>query len=264
MEQRTGQAAVTDKTITFAAVLLLAAVIGIMSWRDMHPQKELAGQASENIPTGYFVDSSITPGLIPDDNLPLSIAQGRFKYKPNGKMEFTPQGVPPTLFAQRQITLLLQFDALPKNREETFKKILSLIADWKHQGNIVNGVIFDYRPRRPAAQPDFPAYAEFLAAFRKFSLPDAYLLIPMIDFSWSKNLALLSQDGIPFFLADLPPANIPVPAFNHKFQLRVPAGVSLPSIENHLFVGSLTTLDPHSAPPLAKEKLGLFPAFLNR
>ncbi len=247
----------TDKFITLSAAALLAIVIGVMSWSDMHPQTAARQPAAGAAIVGYFADASATPAMVPNDDRQITIAQGSFKYAANGQMTFTHQGMTPTAFAQRQVNILLQFDALPKNAEETFKKIKSLLEDWKHAGNIVSAVFFDYRP----PQPDLAAYAKFLQDFRLFAVPDAYLLVPVVDLAWPAEVNLLAQNGVPYFLADV---TTPLPPFPHKFLLRIPAGVLVPDIQHAFFMGGLLTLDPHSPPPTQKDNIGVLPKFLRK
>src|SRR5262249_5089753 len=144
-----------SKVLNTLYIIALAAVIGVMSWRDMHPKQTVS--ASKPIATFYYAGADMTPALIPDDNTPLTISLGTFSYTKDGKTLWTPQGMPATTFAQRQVNLQFHFNGLPHNPDETIKIIQSAADDWVHKGDIVNVLLFDYN----AGRPDLKAYADF-------------------------------------------------------------------------------------------------------
>jgi hypothetical protein len=93
----------SDKLVTPLVILLLAIVIGVMSWRDMHPDVG-AGENNTNLVSNYHAAYDATPAIVPRD-LPVTISQGSFKYTPQGKAVFTRQGMPPSTFVQQQVSL---------------------------------------------------------------------------------------------------------------------------------------------------------------
>lgn len=256
-----------EKGLSLFSGLLLAALVGIMSWQSMHPQKNLR---LGSVMAGYFANTETTSAsLIPDDSLPVTIAQGTFRYTPDRKTKFQRQGMAPALFAQRQVNALLRFENLPPNPDKTFPEIDKLLQDWKAQGASLTAIFLDYRP----AHPDFNAYAAFIRAFKKHFLADPHLLIPVIDTSWlggrKKQGVRLLQPEVPFFLIELPTQAIPpatlqdLKSFEYSFQLKLPAGpsridqASLQAIS--LFGGCIYTVDTLH-PILKKEKtIGIFP-----
>jgi len=259
----------SDRRFIFLSVLLLAAVVGVMSWRGMHPQPGVARQA--DIVSGYYADVDATAALVPDDGLPVTIAQGTFIYAADKKTGFTFQGMPPALFAQRQVNVLLRFKGMPENPAGTFAKMDSLLEGWKRQGINVSIILLDYRPKTP----DFRSYSKFIKAAKKHFSADPHLFVPVADAAWldqqqKGELRLLREDA-PFFLFDAgrpgtsPELLLALESFGYNFQLLLPAtglpaGIGESALrKNSFFGGSLLTLDPRKPFVKREEKIGLFP-----
>ena len=257
------------KIFPFLSVLFLIAVVGIMSWRDMHPKVD-EGKPEELSSFFYHVDTNITPDMIPNDNNPVTIVLGTFKYASDGKTEWISQGMSPAIFAQRQVNLLLRFDGLPKNPEKTLKKIQSLIKDWEQQGNTLTTIFLDYRPK----SPDFTSYTEFLnAAYDRFRLSHSFGVVA--DVSWLepsyKNQLKQLHKNVSVFLVDLPNPKIApeifsrLETFGYAYFLRFPAGILPADIDMREYKklkplsGIVLTLDPHNPWSRKKERIGIFP-----
>jgi hypothetical protein len=253
-----------DKIITLSSILILALIIGVMSWHDMHPQLKTAAEA--DIVAGYYADKEATAGIIPDDDLPLTIAQGKLD-DANGKTGF----MPPMTIAQRQVNLLLSFEDIPKNPAVTFSKAKALIASWENQGSNIAIIFLDYRPKNP----DFRAYSGFIKAFKKYLAATPHVLLPVIDLSWlddqHKAGRQLLQQEAPLFLVDLDKTQLSAALIQklanlkYGFQLVLPAGTLPAAIDGKalqktgLFGGALLTLSPQQ-PILKKEPgIGVFP-----
>jgi hypothetical protein len=271
MEQHAREKNVSDKILTAFSVLLLAATIGVMGWHDLRPQS-VDREKEINIVTGYYAGDDATAAMIPGDDMPVTIAQGEFKYTVWGRAEFTRRGMPPATFAQRQINLLLRFDALPKKPEETFAKIKALADDWANQGNIVSVIYLDYRPENP----DFNAYSGFMKGLKKYFKVNSHLLVPVADISWIEDrqkkagLQLLRKDT-PFFLVELNKPELPAGSqqklenAGYGFQLKLPAEAISSDFDGKalkktgFFVGGMLTLGPHQNLLKQEPKIGIFP-----
>jgi hypothetical protein len=270
MEQHARAKGMNDKILTLFSVLLLAATVGVMSWYDMHPPSRDTGKEI-NIITGYYAGPDAAAAMIPNDDLPVTIAQGEFKYTAEGKTEFIHRGMPPATFAQRQLNLLLRFDALPKKPEETFAKIKALIDDWAYQGNIVAVIFLDYRPKNP----DFNAYSKFMKGLKKYFLANSHLLIPVADASWFEDRQkagrqLLRKDT-PFFLVELNKPELPAGLLQklensgYGFQFKLPAEALSSNFDGKalkksgLFGGGMLALGPHQNLFKQEPKIGIFP-----
>ncbi|MBI3441498.1 MAG: hypothetical protein HY052_06815 [Proteobacteria bacterium] len=264
----------SNKIQTAFFILFFIVLIGGMSWRNMHPQPinlDSHGDAAHTI-VGYYLDDRGSAAAVPDDDRPLTIAQGEFKYGPRGETRFTHQGIPPTLFAQRDIRLLLKLERLPKNPEKTFVQIDALLQDWAHQGTSVSSLVLDYHPKKI----DFKAYSTFITGLAKHlrlaGTPRA--MIAVADTSWldnSQKTCKLLEDNIGMFLFEIPSLPLPpalLQAFAHfgdRFQLKLP-GTEVPSDNEtralekiDTFGGSWSTLDAHTHPPKKSDQMVLFP-----
>lgn len=244
--------------------LALALVLGMMSWRTMHPEQTSAmhGLAS------YYINDDLPAEAIPGDGRPLTIAQGEFRYAQDGTVRFTHQGMPPTLFAQRQVNLLLKFAAMPKNPATTFAALDALMQEWDRQGTAVSALFLDYRP----AKPDFKAFAAFIRALKKHFLQNPHILIPVVSPDWAEMPDhKLLLDDIPAVLVDLrqfPPTQVQsdrLSRFEYNFQLMLPA-TALPDDEimdilpkPKTFGGYFLTLGPHHTRVRKEQAIGLFP-----
>lgn len=260
-----------DRTLTILSVLCLIAIVGIMSWRDMHPVARDRGPAPL---TGYAYDAGpdITAAMVPDDNSPVIIAQGEFKYSPDGKTTFTPEGMLPTTFAQRPVSLLLRLDGLPQNPVETLEKIAELEKAWKNQGTDLATVFLEHHE----GNPDFKTYTDFLNALRT-RFKDSFHPAVVIHAAWldepQRSSLQRMQEYTPHFLIDVPQLP-PPPEFLSKlhktgyaFILRFPAGalpadVDASALNKARFLsGYCFRLDAHKPWPIKEEKVGLFPKF---
>jgi hypothetical protein len=255
------------KISSIAPILGLVVIIGIMSWRDMHPT---APSRAPLMPIAYYAGADAMPALVPEDSVPVIIYQGKISYTSDGKAVWTDTGMKPATFAQRQVNLRLQFTSLPKDLVETEEKIQSLATEWQHQGSAISIIFVDYRP----ANPDFTAYAAFLRAlhahFKEFNFgivaDESWLQEPL------KSHVPELQDYV-MTLVDLPaPAISPelfaqLEQFHFNAIMRFPAGVSNADVDKTIFEklkyssGFALTIDPHAPPVKKEEKVGLFPKF---
>lgn len=113
-----------------ASLLLLVLVIGVMSWRDMHPApKAVTGP----VQYPYLAATDVPASAVPDDRMPVTIEQGRFA---GGVLK--PAGMAPTLFAQRQLSLLYGIDST--HPRETLDALGKAVEAWKGKGNTVIAV----------------------------------------------------------------------------------------------------------------------------
>ena len=263
-----------DKIFPLLSVLFLIAVIGVMSWRDMNPEAN-SSKPEELSSFVYYADTGITPAMVPDDDNPITIALGTFRYTPDGKTEWISQSMPPAIFAQRQVNLLLRFDDLPKNPQETLEKIQSLRTAWEQQGNTVATIFLDYRPETP----DFKSYAAFLdAVYDHFKLTNGLGIVA--DISWldapHRDLIQPLQKNILLFQVDLPHPNIPpeifseLEAFGHAFLIRFPADIRPADFDMRNYeklyslVGIVLTLDLRKPWLRKKERIGILPQTLSK
>ena len=263
-----------NKTLNILSILCLIIVIGVMSWRDMHPK---LGAPDAYVFTTYYAGQNITPAMIPDDSMPITIGLGEFSYTPDGKTKWTQQSMPPTTFAQRSVNLQFHFRGLPHNPTDTVQKIKALTDEWVRKGDTVSDIIFDYSPEKP----DFKAYSSLLkTAYNELSKPKAgnppqYTIFASANVLWTdgpqKDALKDLQDNSTQFLFHLPQAHISpelfskLEVFKYNFVLQFPAGtqpkdINVASIKK---LGSLTgitlELDPHKPLPKKEEKIGLFP-----
>lgn len=254
----------SERNLTFFFILCLTLVIGVMSWRGMHPEKATA----PNSAASYYINDKLPTAPIPDDNIPLTIAQGEFRYAQDGSVRFTHKGMLPSLFAQRQVNILLTFATMPKNAAETFSKIEALLQEWKHQGTTISVLFLDYRPPKT----DVKAFTAFIQGLKKHFSKDPHVLIPVVDINWSETQdhQLLLED-IPTVLVDiqkLPPTLAQLgklSGFKSNFQLRLPVtelsddeiiGI-LPKTK--FFGGYFLTLDTRKPLTKKSQTIGLFP-----
>ena len=258
------------KILPFLSVLFLIAIVGVMSWRDMNPKANSSKKSEELSSFFYHADVGITPAMIPDDRNPITTVLGTFKYASDGKTEWIPQGMSPVTFAQRQVNLLLRFDGLPKNPDETLEKMQSLVKDWEHQGNTLTSIFLDYRPKAP----DFISYAKFLdAAHDSFKLTNSLCIVS--DVSWLdplyKNQLEQLHKNVSVFLFDLPHPKIKpevfsrLETFGYAYFLQFPTGILPVDIDMRDYKklkplsGIVLTLDPHKQWPRKEEEIGIFP-----
>jgi hypothetical protein len=249
-------------------IVALAAVIGVMSWRDMHPKQNT--YLPKPLATSYYAGADITPAMVPDDNIALSIGLGTFSYARDGKVSWKPQGMPPTTFAQRQINLQFHFNNLPHDPKETIKIIKAAIEDWTHKGDIINVLLFDYN----AEKPDLDAYKTLLRAAHE-AFHKNYVIYSGINILWAegpqKNILNDLHESSPRFLIQAPQAPVSpqlfskLEALKYDFVLQFPAGtqpeeINRPRLEKLDFLtGIALTLDPHKPLPKKEDKIGLFP-----
>jgi hypothetical protein len=256
-----------DKVINSLIALGLIAVIGVMSWRDMHPKVEINDATwAQNMLT-YYAGAGITPAMIPDDNKPLTIDLGTFSYAADGKTVWISQSMAPVTFAQRQVNLQFDFSSLPQNPAETVQKIKTVSDDWVHKGDTINVLVLDYSP----AKVDAAAYTAFLKTVHDaFKRPYPYVIYAGINISWHDDVLKALQDVSAQFVARLPEKQISpdlftqLAAIKYNLVLQYPAGTNL----DHLDVSSLKklpslsgvelTLDANKPLPKKEDKIGLF------
>ncbi len=261
----------SDRTVNILTALCLVIAVGVMSWRSMHP----SSSAAHGTMTFYYAGNGITPDKIPADQNSVTVGVGSFSYPEDGKMVWTPQGMPPVTIAQRQINLQFRFDGLPHDPAATIKQVEAVIAEWQHKGDIINILIFDYSP----AQPDLKTYAALINAtnayFTREYKADPYMIYPTANLHRAEQ----SQDAIArSFAASKTPFVISVPEakisqklfkqlsdFKFLFILQFPKGVASADIDlPHLLklkklYGIALTLDPDKPLPQDKDAVGLFP-----
>jgi len=259
-----------DKVINSLLALGLIAVIGAMSWRDMHPKVEINDATwAQNMAT-YYAGSGITAAMIPDDNKPLTVDLGTFNYEAGGKVVWTPQGMPPTTFAQRQVNLQFDFSGLPQNATETVQKIKTVSDDWVHKGDTITVLVLNYTP----AKVDAAAYAAFLKVVHDaFKGPSPYIIYAGINISWQDDVFKALQAHSAQFVVQLPETRLApdllarLTALKYNLVLQYPAGTSLndldvPSLKKlPSLTGVELTLDAHKPLPKKEDKIGLFPKF---
>jgi hypothetical protein len=262
-----------NKLLNILSILCLIAIVSIMSWRDMHPKIETDTSPSALGMLAYYAGDNVTPAMAPDDSserLPITIGLGDFSYTPDGKVIWTPHGMPPATFAQRQVNLQFHFKDMPRDPAETISKIKAVADEWVHKGDTVNTLILDYSPEKA----DLKAYAALLKAAHS-ALKKNYVIYAGVNILWAegpqKDVLKDLQDSSPQFLIHLTQAQISpellskLQAFKYNFIMQFPAGVQLKDIDMATLkkLGSLTgitlTLDPHKPLPVKEEKVGLFP-----
>ena len=259
-----------NKILNSLSILGLIVVVGVMSWRDMNPKIDTDTSSALGMIT-YYAGTGITPAMIPNDNSwPITVGLGEFSTTPDGKTVWTPQGMPPTTIAQRQINLQFHFNSLPRDPAETVKKLKAIAEDWKHKGDTINVLVLDYTPEKP----DLKAYSALLKAAHDTFIK-SYVIYAGVNILWAegpqKEALKDLQDNSPQFLIHLPQAHISpelfsrLEAFKYNSILQFPAG-TLPGDIDALSLkklGSLTgvtlALDPHKPLPKKEEKIGLFP-----
>ncbi|MBU6474927.1 MAG: hypothetical protein KGQ70_03085, partial [Alphaproteobacteria bacterium] len=75
-----------DRGFNILSVLCLAAIVGVMSWRSMHPH--VSGVRATQV--SYYAGDGITPANIPADNSPITIGAGTFSTTADGGTSWTP------------------------------------------------------------------------------------------------------------------------------------------------------------------------------
>ena len=258
-----------SKVLNALSILCLIIVVGVMSWRDMHPKMAAEASSSFGMLT-YYAGADITPAMVPDDSKPVTVGLGEFSYTPDGKTVWTPQGMPPATFAQRQVNMQFHFKNLPHSPVETIQIIKGVAESWVRKGNTISVLVLDYSADK---NPDFKAYADLLkaahAAFSNIHL--GFTIYAGVNILWQKDALKDLQDYSPQFLIHLPEARISpellsrLEAFKYNVVLQFPAGV-LPGDIDAAALKKLTsltgvalTLDPHKPLPKKEEKIGLFP-----
>ena len=261
-----------NKIINVVSILCVAVVVGVMSWRDMH--RDVSSNPSPGLGvTAYYAGPDITPSMVPDDSLSITASLGEFSYTPAGKTVWTPHGMGPTTFAQRQLNPEFHFKTLPRNPAETINKIEAAAEEWVRKGDTINAVVIDYSPEKA----DLKSYAALIKAAHN-ELKKAkgeYVVFASINPQWTGDAwqsALKDlQDDSPQFLIHVPQANISpelfakLEAMKHNFILQFPQGalpkdIDMASLKKlRSLVGITLTLDPHNPPPKKEEKIGLFP-----
>lgn len=248
-----------DKIFPVVSVMILAALVFWMSWRDMHPELSAPESAGTKLKTfTYYAGPAIKPDMVPNDNLPVTIA--------------VPDGMAPTTFAQRQMNLLFQFNSLPEDAAEAVKKSRAVVRDWETQGNTVVTIFIDYRPQKA----DPKAYAAFLKAFRE-EFKNSQNLVVAADADWQKEDLRTLAEYTPAFLIETPQADLSfswlteLAKTGYEFILQFPAGVLPEDVEKTTLkqikamsdppaiAGYVFTLDPQKPWPKTEEGIGLFP-----
>ena len=260
-----------NKIINTLSVVSLVAIVGVMSWRDMHPKIDTAALPRLGI-LGYYAGEGVTPDMIPDNNgWPITVGAGSLSYAPNDKLLWTPQGMPAVNIAQRQINLQFYFGkSLPKNPAETIEKIKAVTEEWVRKGDEIGVIVLDYSP----AEPDLKAYTALAkATYSAFKGKHAICAgVNVLWPEWLQKDALKDlREVTPGFLIHLPQASIAPPtlarlaALKHDFILQYPAGTQMEGIDTNGIktlsglAGVTLGLDPHKPLPKKEEKIGLFP-----
>ena len=259
-----------NKILNILSGVALIAIIGVMSWRDMHPKIDTTAAPRLGV-LSYYAGDGVTLDMIPDNGWPITVGVGSLSYAPDDKLLWTPHGMPPVTIAQRQINLQFYFGKnLPKNPDETIEKIKSIADEWTHKGNGVSIIVLDYSP----AEPDLKAYVALAKAARN-AFKEKYIAFAGINALWPEGPQKASLEDLqkesPRFLIHLPQASI-VPQFlaqlaalRYNFILQYPEGTRLEDIDaNSLktlprLTGVTLGLDPHKPLPKKEEKIGLFP-----
>lgn len=263
-----------SKILNSLSVLCLLAIIAVMSWRDMHPRIEIRNSPVVSLLT-YYAGPDITADMVPDDGRPLTIDAGDFSYAPDGKTVWTPHGMLPTTFAQRQMILQFNFNSLPQNPVQTIEKIQAVADEWMRKGDTINTFIFNYSP----AKVDLKAYKALLqAAYDKFSKKSPlsikrYLVFASINIQWGSEALKALQEDSPRFLVHLPQTHISqeclskLAALKYNLILQYPAGtrvedIDISALQKLSSLSSITlALDPRRPLLKKEEKVGLFPKF---
>lgn len=253
-----------SKVFSALSIVALFTIVGVMSWRDMHPTLNKGPVTPVLALLGYQVNADIPLQMIPDDSTPLTIYAGRF----NGGGEWVADGMAPTIFAQRQVNLRIGFEALSANSTETLKKIQVVVQDWERQGNILSDLYLDYRPENP----DFKTYADLLQVLHAH-FKSSHRLIVAVDTDWDSASLQPLQSYVALFLAVvLQPDPTPeilsqLGKFGYGFSIQFPTAVMPAKLDigslrkNTLLVGVVLTLDPHKPLPQNKKKIPVLPRF---
>lgn len=254
------------KTFTTLSFILLAAVIGVMSWRDMHPS--LPKETEKALPLySYHIPSLPSVNIVPDDNVPLTLNAGSFKYTQQGKTEWV-ENIKPVIFAQRQVNLLFHFDNLPANPEETVSKIQSVINGWTQQGNMVSILFIDYRTKTP----DLKAYSLLIKKLHDRFKNKNNLIATAPLVGDASSLEPFASSVVLFLIplesAELTPSIVSaLTKFKYGFSILLPAGTSLKDMDLKTLhqIPSLSgidlTIDPTKPKPSTEVKIGILPKF---
>jgi len=261
-----------SKILNSFFIFCLIVVIGVMSWRDMHPKVATDTSSSLGM-LAYYAGDGITPEMIPDEGgvrLSVTVGVGEFSYTLDDKAVWTPHGMLPATIAQRQVNLQFHFKDLPKNPDETIKKIKAVTEDWVHKGDLVTTLILDYSP----VNADFKDYTALLKAAHE-AFKKSYVIYAGINVLWAdgpqKDMLKELQDESPQFLVHLPQVHISqellskLAALKYNVILQYPAGTQMGDIDRadlkklNSLAGVTLTLDAHKPLPKKEENIGLFP-----
>ena len=258
------------RALPFLSALALAGAIGFVSWQDIQPQARSSADAGGTLTSGYYADAGIPASLIPDDSLPVTIAQGKFEYVRGKPSRFIQRGLAPFTLAQRQINLMVQLDSLPSD-DGAVDALGALIRNWKKEGNIVSDIFLDYRP----ASPDFLRYAEFIKMLKQSPETKTRRLIPVVDYTWLEdgafNQVLKLQEAAPLFLlagtegrADKAAEAARKDGVHFQLFCGMEDTDAKPLAQNPLFEGCLVRLDQNRPVTKKEPVMKLFPLWMRR
>lgn len=259
-----------DKIVNGLFGLGIVTLIGVMSWRDMHPAviSNDANWVQNEI--SYYAGGNIAAGMIPDDSKPVTINVGTFNYGAGGKLAWAPHGMPAATFAQRQINLQFDFSSLPKDPAATIKKIKAVSEEWVHKGDAVNVLILnDTEPKVDVAAYD----ALNKVVYETFRRTHSFIIYDGINVAWPEATLKTLQQNSSQFVVQLPEIHIAPELFarlkviKYNLVLRYPVG----AMANDLDVAMLKklsnlsgvelTLDANKPLPKKEDAVGLFPKF---
>ncbi len=257
------------------AMVIFIVIIGSMSYKDMNPDtnKQIRNEI-RTITSEYYIDTSATKEVIPDDSKPISIFVGKIYKGKSGKYRFKHQGMKPTTFAQRQANLIFRITHIPEDYEPIIKIIGKEIDLWNKRGTDVIALYFDYRPKNP----DFKTYKNFLVTLRGTPKTREYHVIPSIDMSWINNKTkssyiTLSGPSSGFFVygkyknfvKQLKKLN----DIGYAFRIKIPANYVKNKetqqllLDNKYFGSAMKTINSDSEIPKEKDLIRLLPKILN-
>lgn len=116
-----------NKFLGYFSLVFVVALIGWMSWRDMHPATTEASALPKILPFAYYIDETLPPQFVPDGKLPLILSNPEMETSGINMRE---------IFVQRTISPVYKapFD---------FEKIKASVQKWKKEGALVNVVVLE-------------------------------------------------------------------------------------------------------------------------
>lgn len=252
-----------NRVMNFLSVLCFIVAIGALSWRDMHPREDVIAPA----PYAYHISSGIKPDQLPDEGTPLIIPQGSFSYT-GGKMRWVPGDIAPVLIPQRQLYLSFTFSEIPRQPEETIRKITEVQTQWQHLGTMSDFIVIEYK----TSKPDLKNYAQFLDKISN-SFKHRTGFLATLDPDWIRKASKETLESLhlstvlyilPLSTKETPQSILPIlKDSKDTLVLLLPPGAGFESFKipsaPPALMGIAVTLDPKNLPQKAAEKIGLFP-----